>query len=64
LRDEILVSHAIAAALPDKNALVQRGVLDLLLGELPCITRFSCTLLTSLKASCYAMARLIRYNRL
>ena len=33
-RDMPLVSHAIAAALSDKNALVQRSVLDLLLGEL------------------------------
>lgn len=34
VQDMPLVSHAIAAALSDKNALVQRGVLDLLLGEL------------------------------
>lgn len=34
LTDMPLVAHAIAAALNDRNALVQRSVLDLLLGEL------------------------------
>lgn len=34
LSDMPLVSHAMAAALADRNALVQRSVLDLLLGEL------------------------------
>lgn len=34
LTDMPLVAHAIAAALNDRNALVQRNVLDLLLGEL------------------------------